>query len=111
MGHPNRETVDLGFISDESLTRQGLNLNPGHFHGSAILPLFIWRIVFACLMVCRCDMAGNDEDRGSSRTPVVEDQGRSSTGQVLGAWVIGMSGDAMCGLHRARGDEESGFLG
>jgi hypothetical protein len=111
MGHPNRETVDLGFISDESLTRQGLNLNLGHFHGSAILPLFIWRIVFACLMVCRCDTAGNDEDCGSSRTPGVEDRGRSSTGQVLGAWVIGMSGDAMCGLHRARGDEESEFLG
>jgi hypothetical protein len=43
----------LGFICDESLTRQGLNLNPGYFCGSAILPLFVWRTVFAYLMVCR----------------------------------------------------------
>jgi hypothetical protein len=42
----------IGFICDESLTRQGLNSNPRYFHGSAILPLFVWRITFACLMVC-----------------------------------------------------------
>jgi hypothetical protein len=33
------------------------------------------------------------------------------TGQVLGGWAIERSGDAVCGLHRARGDEERGFLG
>jgi hypothetical protein len=33
------------------------------------------------------------------------------TGQILGGWVIERSGDAVCGLHRARGDEEHGFLG
>jgi hypothetical protein len=33
------------------------------------------------------------------------------TGQVLGGRAIEMSGGAMCGLHRARGDEEHGFLG
>jgi hypothetical protein len=43
----------LGFICDESLTRRGLNSNLGHFRGYAILPLFVWRIVFTCLMVCR----------------------------------------------------------
>jgi hypothetical protein len=32
------------------------------------------------------------------------------TGRVLGVWMIGRSGDAVCGLHRACGDEESGFL-
>jgi hypothetical protein len=37
------------------------------------------------------------------------DDGR--TGQILGGWVIERSGDAVCGLHRARGDEEHGFLG
>jgi hypothetical protein len=42
----------LGFIFDESLTHRGLNLNPRHFCGSAILPLFVWRIMFACLVVC-----------------------------------------------------------
>jgi hypothetical protein len=43
----------LSFIYDESLTRQDLNSNPGHFRGSAILSLFVWRIIFTCLMVCR----------------------------------------------------------
>jgi hypothetical protein len=32
------------------------------------------------------------------------------TGQVLGSQAIERSGGAMCGLHRARGDEEHGFL-
>jgi hypothetical protein len=32
------------------------------------------------------------------------------TGRVLGDWTIGRSGDAVCGLHRARRDEEHGFL-
>jgi hypothetical protein len=33
------------------------------------------------------------------------------TGRVLGGWVIERSGDAVCGLHRARRDEEHGFFG
>jgi hypothetical protein len=33
------------------------------------------------------------------------------TGQVLGGRVIERSGGAVCGLHRARGDEERRFLG
>jgi hypothetical protein len=33
------------------------------------------------------------------------------TGRVLGGRAIGRSGDAVCGLHRARGDEEHEFLG
>jgi hypothetical protein len=32
------------------------------------------------------------------------------TGQVLDGPTIGRSGDAVCGLHRARGDEKRGFL-
>jgi hypothetical protein len=32
------------------------------------------------------------------------------TGRVLGGWVIERSGGAMCGLHRARGDDERGLL-
>jgi hypothetical protein len=35
----------------------------------------------------------------------------SHTGQLLGDWVIERSGGIVCGLHRARGDEERGFLG
>jgi hypothetical protein len=32
------------------------------------------------------------------------------TGWVLGGQTIERSGSAVCGLHRARGDEEHGFL-
>jgi hypothetical protein len=35
----------------------------------------------------------------------------SHTGQVHGGRVIERSGGAVCSLHRARGDEERGFLG
>jgi hypothetical protein len=33
------------------------------------------------------------------------------TDRVLGGRTIGMLGDAVCGLHRAHGDEERGFFG
>jgi hypothetical protein len=55
-------------------------------------------------------MAGSDEDHGRSRRPGAEDRGWSSIGRVLGGWAIGRSGDTVCDLHRARGDEEHGFL-
>jgi hypothetical protein len=32
------------------------------------------------------------------------------TGRVLGGRVIERSGGVVCGLHRARGDEDRGFL-
>jgi hypothetical protein len=56
-------------------------------------------------------MAGSDEDRGRSRGPSAEDWGWSSTCRVLGGRTTGMSGDVVCGLHRALGDEEHVFLG
>jgi hypothetical protein len=56
-------------------------------------------------------MAGSDEDRGMSRRLGAEDRGWSSTGQVLGDWTIERSGDVMCSLHRAQGDEQHMFLG
>jgi hypothetical protein len=56
-------------------------------------------------------MAGNDGDRGRSRRLDVEDRGWLSKGRVLDGWTIERSGDAMCGLHRAQGDEDHGFLG
>jgi hypothetical protein len=73
----------------------------------------VWRIVFACLVMCRRQVrhAGRDKDRGRSRRPGAEDQRWSSTGRVLGGQTIGRSGDAICGLYRAQGDEERGFLG
>jgi hypothetical protein len=33
------------------------------------------------------------------------------TGRMLGGRAIERSGDAVCGLHRAREDKERGFLG
>jgi hypothetical protein len=33
------------------------------------------------------------------------------TGRILSGRAIERSGGAMCGLHRAHGDEECGFLG
>jgi hypothetical protein len=33
------------------------------------------------------------------------------TGRVLSGRVIERSGDAICGMHCARGDDERGFLG
>jgi hypothetical protein len=58
-----------------------------------------------------CGMASSDEDSGRSRRPSAEDQEWSSIGQVLGGRMIQRSGDAVCYLHRAQGDEEHGFLG
>jgi hypothetical protein len=41
---------------------------------------------------------------------LVQRTGDDHTGRVLGGRAIERSGGAMCGLHRARGDEECGFL-
>jgi hypothetical protein len=78
---------------------------------SVILPLFLFvrRIMFACLMVCRWQ-TGSDEDLGTSRRPGAEDQRWSSIDRVLGGRTIGKLGDAVCGLHRAHGDVEHGFF-
>jgi hypothetical protein len=59
----------------------------------------------------KCDMTGSNEDRARSRRSDTEDRRWSSTGRVLGGRKIERSGDAMCSLHRAQGDEEREFLG
>jgi hypothetical protein len=59
----------------------------------------------------KCDMAGSNEDHARSRRSSAEDRRWSSTGRVLGGRKIERSGDAMCSLHRAQGDEEREFLG
>jgi hypothetical protein len=41
---------------------------------------------------------------------LVQRTGDGHTGWVLGGRTIERSGDAMCGLHRARGDERREFL-
>jgi hypothetical protein len=54
---------------------------------------------------------GSDEDCGRSRRPDAEDQGWSGTDWVLGGRMIERPSNIVCSLHRARGDEERGFLG
>jgi hypothetical protein len=42
---------------------------------------------------------------------LVQRTGDGRTCRVLGGWAIERSDGAVCGLHRARGDEEREFLG
>jgi hypothetical protein len=42
---------------------------------------------------------------------LVQRIGNDRTARVLGGQTIGRSGDAVCGLHHIRGDEECEFLG
>jgi hypothetical protein len=42
---------------------------------------------------------------------LVQRTGDGRTGRVLGGRMIERSGGAVCGLHRARGDEKRRFLG
>jgi hypothetical protein len=42
---------------------------------------------------------------------LIQSIGEGCIGRVLGGRTIRRSGDAVCGLHRARRDEERGFLG
>jgi hypothetical protein len=59
----------------------------------------------------RCSMVSSDEDRGRSRRPGAEDRRWSGIGRVLGGRTIRRSGDAICDLYHARGDEVRWFLG
>jgi hypothetical protein len=42
---------------------------------------------------------------------LVQKTGDGHTGRVLGGRAVERSGGAVCGLHRARGDDEHEFLG
>jgi hypothetical protein len=95
----------LSLICNESLTCQGLNLNPGHFglfypylcsHGKSYL-LVSWSAGD------RCDMAGVGD--------LVQRTGDGRIGGVLSCRTIGRSGDVVCALYHQQGDEECGFLG
>jgi hypothetical protein len=55
-------------------------------------------------------MVGSDEDRHRSMRLGTEDRGWSSTGRILSGRTIERSGDAVCVLHHAEGDEEHEFL-
>jgi hypothetical protein len=86
-------------------------LNPGCF----ICFTFIF-ILFreSCLLVSwcaggRCGLGSSDEDRAGVGD-LVQRIRNDHTGRVLDDQTIGRSGDAVCGLHRAREDEERMFL-
>jgi hypothetical protein len=69
----------------------------------------------SCLLVSWCagdryGMTGSNEDHDRNRRPGVEDRGWSSTGRVLSDRMIRRSGDTVCGLHHAQGDEVREFL-
>jgi hypothetical protein len=66
--------------------------------------------VFAYLVMCRCGMAGSDEDRERSMRFSAEDRGWSITGWILSSRMIERSSDVVCDLHRTQGDEEHEFL-
>jgi hypothetical protein len=103
----------LGLICDESLTCRGLNSNLRHFDSFTFILILCGesRLLVSWCAGSGCDMADSDEYCGRSRRPGAEDQGWSSTGQVLDGRAIRRSGDAMCDLYRAHGDDEYGFLG
>jgi hypothetical protein len=90
-----------------------LNTNPSHFGGFTFIFVSFGESCFLVSLCVggRCGMAGSDEDHGRSRRPGAEDRGWSGTCRVLVGRTIKWSGDAVRGLHRARGDEERGFLG
>jgi hypothetical protein len=87
-------------------------LNPGSFSGSTILSVLHGeiRLLVSWCAGDRCGIAGSIEDRGRSRRLGAEDWGCSSTSRVLGGRTVERSGDVVCDLHRAQGDEEHEFL-
>jgi hypothetical protein len=42
---------------------------------------------------------------------LVQRTGDGHTGRILSGWMIGRSGDVVCDLHCAQGDEEREFFG
>jgi hypothetical protein len=52
------------FDCDESLTCRCLNSNPGYF-GSFTFILFVWRIVFAYLVMCKWQVQHSGQRQGS----------------------------------------------
>jgi hypothetical protein len=101
------------FNCDESLTWRGLNSNPGQFCFVFLLPLFRLENR-VCLS--HCVQVVGAAWRAATRIvaevgDLVQRTGDGRTGRVLSGRAIERSGGVVCGLHRARGDEERGFLG
>ncbi len=88
------------------------------FESGIVLFLFFFTLVRSENRVClsRGVQVAGAAWRAATRTvagvgDLVQRTGDGRTGRVLGGRAIERSGDAVCGLHHARGDEERGFLG
>jgi hypothetical protein len=90
-----------------------LNSNPGYVRFIFLLPLFcsenrvclfrgVQVVDAACRAATRIVVGIGD---------LMQRTGDGRTGRVLGGRAIERSGGTVCSLHRARGDEERGFLG
>jgi hypothetical protein len=90
-----------------------LNSNPGQFYFVFLLSLF--HSENRVCLSCGVQVAGA-AGRAAMRIvagvgDLVQRTGDGRTSRVLDGWAIERSGGTMCGLHRARGDEEHEFLG
>jgi hypothetical protein len=83
--------------------------------GSVVLPLSFVRLENHVCLFCGVQVAGATWRAAIKIVAGVGDlvqmTGDGRTGRILSGRAIERSGDTVCGLHRARGDEECGFLG
>jgi hypothetical protein len=89
-----------------------LNSNPGHF---SCFTFFFVSFEESLLFVSWC-AGGGVAPQVAMRImtgvgDLVQRTGDGHTGQVLSGRMIESLGDAVCGLHCARGEEERRFLG
>jgi hypothetical protein len=80
-----------------------------------VLRYYLYSCEESRLLVSRCvdvrwDMTGSDKDLGRSKRPGADNQRWLSTDRILGGRTIERSGDTVCDLYRAQGDEEREFI-
>jgi hypothetical protein len=90
-----------------------LNSSSGQFHFGFLLPLFHLE---NCVCLSHGVQVAGAAWHAAMRIVVgvgdlVQRTWDGRTGRVLGGQAIERLGGAVCGLHRARGDEEHRFLG
>jgi hypothetical protein len=80
-----------------------------------VLPLSLFRVEDHVCLSCGVQVTGATWRTATMIVTGVGDllqrTGDGRTGRVFGGRKIGRSGDIMCDLHRARGDDKHGFLG
>jgi hypothetical protein len=79
-----------------------------------VLPLSLYRLENRICLSCGVQVAGAAWQAAmrimAGVGDLVQRTGNGRTSRVLGGRTIGRSGDAVCGLHSTRGDEEREFL-